>query len=73
LVIHDVLYVEGLKHNLLSISQLCDKGYQVMFKENTCDICLPNTKEIMLVGNVRKDGFKLEGGELFKKGFRNFF
>ena len=30
LVIHDVLYVEVLKHNLLSISQLCDKGYQVM-------------------------------------------
>jgi len=27
LVIHDVLCVEGLKHNLLSISQLCDKGY----------------------------------------------
>jgi len=50
LVIHDVLYVEGLKHNLLSISQLCDKGYQVMFKTNTCEICLPNTKEVMLVG-----------------------
>ncbi|XP_068498418.1 uncharacterized protein [Phaseolus vulgaris] len=28
-LIHDVLFVEGLKHNLLSISQLCDKGYQV--------------------------------------------
>ena len=26
--INDVLFVEGLKHNLLSISQLCDKGYQ---------------------------------------------
>jgi len=50
LVIHDVLYVEGLKHNLLSISQLCDKGYQVMFKTNTLEICLPNTKEVMLVG-----------------------
>ena len=24
--IHDVLHVEGIKHNLLSISQLCDKG-----------------------------------------------
>ena len=24
--IKDVLYVEGLKHNLISISQLCDKG-----------------------------------------------
>ena len=31
LIIHDVLYVEGLKHNLLSISQLCEKGYQVIF------------------------------------------
>ena len=50
LVIHDVLYVEGIKHNLLSISQLCDKGYQVMFKSNTCEICLPNTEEVMLVG-----------------------
>ena len=49
-IIHDVLYVEGLRHNLLSISQLCDKGYQVIFKTNTCEICLPNTKEVMLVG-----------------------
>ena len=36
LIIHDVLYVEGLKHNLLSISQLCDKEYQVIFKTNSC-------------------------------------
>jgi len=34
LLIHDILYVEGLKHNMLSISQLCDKGYQVIFKPN---------------------------------------
>jgi len=27
--IENVLYVEGLKHSLLSISQLCDKGYKV--------------------------------------------
>ena len=50
MVIHDVLYVEGLKHNLLSISQLCDKGYQVIFKTNSCEFCLPNTKEVMLIG-----------------------
>ena len=50
MIIHDVLYVEGLKHNLLSISQLCDKGYQVIFKTNSCEICLPNTKEVMLIG-----------------------
>jgi len=50
LLIHDVLYVEGLKHNLLSISQLCDKGYQVILKKNSCEICLPNSKKVMLIG-----------------------
>jgi len=50
LLIHDVLYVEGLKHNLLSISQLCDKGYQVIFKSNSCEIYLPNSKDVMLIG-----------------------
>jgi len=38
-LVHDVLYVEGLKHSLLSINQLCDKGYQVTFKPNSCKIC----------------------------------
>ena len=50
MIIHDVLYVEGLKHKLLSISQLCDKGYQVIFKTNSCEICLPNSKEVVLIG-----------------------
>ena len=27
----DVFLVKGLKHNLLSISQLCDKGNKVVF------------------------------------------
>jgi len=49
-LVHDVLYVEGLKHILLSISQLCDKGYQVTFKTNYCEICLPNSKEVVLIG-----------------------
>ena len=25
--IENVLYIDGLKHNLLSISQFCDKGF----------------------------------------------
>ena len=32
----NVLLVEGLKHNLISISQLCDKGFKVMFDPNSC-------------------------------------
>ena len=30
--IENVLYVEGLRHSLLSISQLCDKGIQGQFR-----------------------------------------
>jgi len=30
--------VEGLKHKLLSISQLCDKDFKVLFDDSTCDI-----------------------------------
>lgn len=36
LSISDVLYVKGLKHNLLSISQLCDKGYDIKFEADRC-------------------------------------
>ncbi|GAV83708.1 hypothetical protein CFOL_v3_27154 [Cephalotus follicularis] len=32
-LIHNVLYVNGLKHNLLSISQLCDKDCKVTFEK----------------------------------------
>ena len=34
--IDNVLFVKGLKHNLLSISQLCDSGYDVSFNRNKC-------------------------------------
>ena len=31
-LIENVLLVDDLKHNLLSISQLCDKGFKVIFE-----------------------------------------
>jgi len=49
-LIHDVLFVEELKHSLLSISQLCDKGYQITFKSKTCEIRLPKSQEVLLIG-----------------------
>ena len=35
-IIDNVLLVNGLKHNLLSISQLCDKGYKIVFEKESC-------------------------------------
>ena len=36
--VDDVLLVEGLNYNLLSISQLCDKGLRVIFEHDKCKI-----------------------------------
>ena len=36
LSIHKVLLVDGLKHHLLSISQLCDMGNKVTFYPKNC-------------------------------------
>ncbi|PKU84404.1 Retrovirus-related Pol polyprotein from transposon TNT 1-94 [Dendrobium catenatum] len=42
LMIENVLLVDGLKHKLLSISQLCDKGFIVQFFANSCITSLSN-------------------------------
>jgi len=34
--IDNVLLDEGLKHNVLTISQLCDNGYGVFFNKEEC-------------------------------------
>jgi len=36
--IENVLLVDGLKHSLLSVSQLCDKGFLVSFDYHNCFI-----------------------------------
>jgi len=34
----NALLVDGLKHNLLSISQICDQGHNVIFNTRNCEI-----------------------------------
>ena len=36
--VDDVLLVKELNYNLLSISQLCDKGLRVIFEFNKCKV-----------------------------------
>lgn len=36
--IKNVLFVQGLKHNLLSVCQLCDCGFSVLFLAHICYI-----------------------------------
>ena len=45
-----MLYVDGLKHNLLSISQLCDKGFKIEFNKNFCLISEAKSGEVVHIG-----------------------
>jgi len=35
---NNVLFVNGLKHNILSVSEMCDQGYDVFFKAKNCQV-----------------------------------
>ena len=54
----EVYIVEGLNHNLLSINQLCDAGFQVIFNTKTCIINHPE-KKLTLVGDWLKNIYVL--------------
>jgi len=57
--IEDVYLVDGLKHNLLSVSQLCDKDNLVVFTSNRCLVVNMDTGDIVLRGNRHKNVYKV--------------
>jgi len=48
--INNVCLVDGLEHNLLSISQFCDNDYDVLFEKANCTIINKENKSIVFKG-----------------------
>ena len=48
--IKNVFLVENLEYNLLSINQLCDKGYRVCFEANASHVINSNSNQIIYIG-----------------------
>jgi hypothetical protein len=46
----DVLFVEYLKHNLLSVSQVCDRGCEVVFTSKDCRIKTVDSGQLVAKG-----------------------
>ena len=46
----NVMYVDGLKHNLLSVIQMCDQGTKVIFRSNGCSVRDLDTGETVIKG-----------------------
>ena len=60
-IIDEFVLVSGLKHNLLSISQICDKGFKVNFNPVACVVTKREENKVVLIGqrkgNVYIDDF----------------
>ncbi|KAJ9566532.1 hypothetical protein OSB04_002498 [Centaurea solstitialis] len=59
ITVNQVSYVDGLKHNLISVSQLCDNGMDVMFKIKFCIVYKADTLIEVLTANRRGDLYLL--------------
>jgi hypothetical protein len=67
LVIENVLLVDGLKHNLLSISQLCDKGYNVIFKSIMCIIVNEIDNQVLFVAFRNENVYTIDLNNMTSK------
>jgi len=57
--IDGVYLVDGLRHNLLSMSQLCDKDNLVVFTSNRCLVVNMDTGGVVLKGKRHKNVYKV--------------
>ena len=59
-LIENIHLVDGLKHDLLSISQLCDKGCRVIFDKKNCIIENVSGRKVLFVGNRDENVYTLD-------------
>src|SRR3954465_14737860 len=58
--ITNVFLVEGLKHNLLSISQLSDNGYDIIFNQKSCKVVSQKDGSILFTGKRKNSIYKTD-------------
>ena len=62
--VEQVLLINGLKYNLLSISQLCDKRNIIIFKKGQCIIKTLELEETRFITQRHKNMYVLQLKEL---------
>ena len=63
-IISDVLYVPGMKSNLISLGQLLEKGYSVRTVDNLLEVCDAAKKTVIKVPLARNKTFKVSLNKL---------
>ena len=62
-----MLFVDGLKHNLLSISQLCDMRNKVIFYPNNCFISSLDEDKVIFSGKRVENVYVIDLNEIDNK------
>jgi hypothetical protein len=64
----NVLLVEDLKHNLLSVSKMCDQGYTLTFDSRKCKIRENNSGRLVATATRRPSNiYVLKPGKISKE------
>jgi len=71
-LITDVMLVEGLTHNLLSISQFCDQAYRVIFEPSQCIVKDSTSDKIILAAKRRNNTYVLYLDDLIDQNVKCF-
>ena len=70
--IENVLLVDGLKHNLLSVSQLCDKGNRVIFEPKECFVTHIKENKVIFKGERVNNVYTIDLSSLTNQGVECF-
>ena len=68
--ITNVLLVEGLAHNLLSISQLSDNGYDIIFNQKSCRVVSQKDGSILFTGKRKNNIYKIDLSDLITQNIK---
>ncbi len=71
-ILDKVLLVSGLKHNLLSVSQLCDKICRVIFESKSCFVSKMWDNKMFFDGERVKNIYVIDLHALFNKYIKCF-
>ena len=55
-----MLYILGLKHNLISISQLYNRDYKVSFESSLCIVTNPFDSSTVFIGNKQGNIYMID-------------
>ena len=70
--IKNILLVDGLKHNLLSVSQLCDKGNRVTFEHKECFVTHMEENKVIFKGERVNNIYTINLSSLTNQGVEYF-